>query len=125
MALRTEASLAALTAIATQVPDAVVGAGTVRQTTQLAAVRRAGARFAVSPGTTPSLVGAAQAADLPFLPGVQTVAEAMAMMEQGFEVLKFFPAAASGGRGLVGGRAACRRSSRTETVLARPGQRCS
>ena len=68
--LRTEAALAALAAIAAEVPDAVVGAGTVLQPRQFDDVTRAGARFAVSPGCTPTLVTAARAAGLPFLPGI-------------------------------------------------------
>ena len=95
--LRTEAALAALAAIAAEVPDAVVGAGTVLQPRQLDAVTRAGARFAVSPGCTPTLVTAARAAGLPFLPGIQTVSEAMVLAEQGFELMKFFPADSAGG----------------------------
>jgi 2-dehydro-3-deoxyphosphogluconate aldolase/(4S)-4-hydroxy-2-oxoglutarate aldolase len=95
--LRTAAALAALSAIAAEVPDAVVGAGTVLQPQQLDDVTRAGARFAVSPGCTPTLVTAARAAGLPFLPGIQTVSEAMVLAEQGFGLLKFFPADSAGG----------------------------
>ena len=95
--LRTAAALAALSAIAAEVPDAVVGAGTVLQPRQFADVTRAGARFAVSPGCTPTLVTAARAAGLPFLPGIQTVSEAMVLAEQGFGLLKFFPADSAGG----------------------------
>ena len=95
--LRTETALAALMAIAAEVPEAVVGAGTVLQPRQFDDVRRAGGRFAVSPGCTPTLVTAARAAGLPFLPGIQTVSEAMMLAEQGFELLKFFPADAAGG----------------------------
>ena len=95
--LRTAAALAALSAIAAEVPDAVVGAGTVLQPRQLDDVTRAGARFAVSPGCTPTLVTAARAAGLPFLPGIQTVSEAMVLAEQGFGLLKFFPADSAGG----------------------------
>jgi 2-dehydro-3-deoxyphosphogluconate aldolase/(4S)-4-hydroxy-2-oxoglutarate aldolase len=97
--LRTEAALEALKAIAAEVPDAVVGAGTVLEPAQFEPVSRAGARFAVSPGCTPTLVTAAQAAGLPFLPGIQTVSEAMVLAEQGFRVLKFFPADTAGGLG--------------------------
>jgi 2-dehydro-3-deoxyphosphogluconate aldolase/(4S)-4-hydroxy-2-oxoglutarate aldolase len=93
--LRTEAALPALAAIAAEVPDAVVGAGTVLQPRQFEDVRRAGARFAVSPGCTPALVTAARAAGLPFLPGIQTVSEAMILAEQGFGLMKFFPADAA------------------------------
>ena len=95
--LRTEAALAALAAIAAEVPDAVVGAGTVLQPRQFDDVTRAGARFAVSPGSTPALVTAARAAGLPFLPGIQTVSEAMVLAEQGFGLMKFFPADVAGG----------------------------
>jgi 2-dehydro-3-deoxyphosphogluconate aldolase/(4S)-4-hydroxy-2-oxoglutarate aldolase len=95
--LRTEAALAALAAIAAEVPDVVVGAGTVLQPRQFDDVTRAGARFAVSPGCTPALVTAARAAGLPFLPGIQTVSEAMVLAEQGFGLMKFFPADVAGG----------------------------
>jgi 2-dehydro-3-deoxyphosphogluconate aldolase / (4S)-4-hydroxy-2-oxoglutarate aldolase len=95
--LRTKAALPALAAIAAEVPDAVVGAGTVLQPRQVDDVTRAGARFAVSPGCTPMLVTAAQAAGLPFLPGIQTVSEAMVLAEQGFGLMKFFPADSAGG----------------------------
>ena len=95
--LRTKAALAALAAIAAEVPDAVVGAGTVLQPRQIDDVTRAGARFAVSPGCTPTLVTAARAAGLPFLPGIQTVSEAMVLAEQGFGLMKFFPADIAGG----------------------------
>jgi 2-dehydro-3-deoxyphosphogluconate aldolase/(4S)-4-hydroxy-2-oxoglutarate aldolase len=95
--LRTAAALDALKAIAAEVPGAVVGAGTVLEAAQVAQIQRAGARFAVSPGCTPALVAATRAAGLPFLPGVQTVSEAMALAEQGFGTLKFFPADAAGG----------------------------
>lgn len=86
-----------ISAIAAEVPEAVVGAGTVLQPRQFDDVRRAGARFAVSPGCTPTLATAARAAGLPFLPGIQTVSEAMVLAEQGFGLLKFFPADTAGG----------------------------
>jgi 2-dehydro-3-deoxyphosphogluconate aldolase/(4S)-4-hydroxy-2-oxoglutarate aldolase len=95
--LRTATAMAALEAIAREVPDAVVGAGTVLEAAQVEQIQRLGARFAVSPGCTASLVKATRAAALPFLPGVQTVSEAMALAEQGYRVLKFFPADAAGG----------------------------
>ena len=95
--LRTGVALEALRAIAGEVPDAVVGAGTVLNGRQLEQARQAGARFAVSPGCTPGLATAAFASGLPFLPGVQTVSEAMALAERGFTVLKFFPADTAGG----------------------------
>jgi 2-dehydro-3-deoxyphosphogluconate aldolase / (4S)-4-hydroxy-2-oxoglutarate aldolase len=95
--LRTRSAMEALGAIAKEVPDAVVGAGTVLEAAQVEQIQRLGAKFAVSPGCTPRLVAATKAADLPFLPGVQTVSEAMVMAEQGYRVLKFFPATAAGG----------------------------
>jgi len=97
--LRTAAALEALRRIAAEVPEAIVGAGTVLNAGQLAAAKQAGARFAVSPGCTPALVRAARESGCAYLPGVQTVSEAMALCEQGFRLLKFFPADASGGVG--------------------------
>jgi 2-dehydro-3-deoxyphosphogluconate aldolase/(4S)-4-hydroxy-2-oxoglutarate aldolase len=95
--LRTATALEALKAIAAEVPGVIVGAGTVLKPRQFDQIREAGARFAVSPGCTPALVTAARAAGLPFLPGIQTVSEAMVLAEQGFGLMKFFPADASGG----------------------------
>jgi 2-dehydro-3-deoxyphosphogluconate aldolase/(4S)-4-hydroxy-2-oxoglutarate aldolase len=97
--LRTEAAIDALQAIADEVPGAVVGAGTVLNPGQLDRARRAGARFAVSPGCTATLATAARSSGMPFLPGVQTVSEAMALADLGFDLLKFFPADAAGGIG--------------------------
>jgi 2-dehydro-3-deoxyphosphogluconate aldolase/(4S)-4-hydroxy-2-oxoglutarate aldolase len=97
--LRTGVALEALRAIASEVPDAVVGAGTVLNAHQLNDAERAGARFVVSPGCTPGLATAAAASGLPFLPGVQTVSEAMALAERGLTLLKFFPADIAGGLG--------------------------
>lgn len=95
--LRTAVALEAIRAVADQVPEAVVGAGTVLDPAQLEQVQRAGCRFAVSPGCTNALAKAARSSGMPFLPGVQTVSEAMALRELGFEILKFFPADAAGG----------------------------
>jgi len=95
--LRTAAALAALEAIVKEVPEAIVGAGTVLQAAQIAQIQGLGAKFAVSPGCTAALVAATRAAGLPFLPGVQTVSEAMTAAEQGYRVLKFFPADSAGG----------------------------
>jgi len=97
--LRTEAALQALELIAREVPDAVVGAGTVLNARQVEQVQRAGARFGVSPGCTDELAAAVSAARLPFLPGVQTVSEAMRLADRGFSLLKFFPADTAGGVG--------------------------
>ena len=97
--LRTGVALEALRAISSEVPDAVVGAGTVLNAHQLNDAGKAGARFVVSPGCTPGLATAAAASGLPFLPGVQTVSEAMALAERGLTLLKFFPADTAGGLG--------------------------
>jgi 2-dehydro-3-deoxyphosphogluconate aldolase/(4S)-4-hydroxy-2-oxoglutarate aldolase len=95
--LRTRAAIDALKAIAADVPDAVVGAGTVLNEAQLDQARRAGARFGVSPGCTPALALAIEKSGMPFLPGVQTVSDALALAERGFRFLKFFPADTVGG----------------------------
>jgi 2-dehydro-3-deoxyphosphogluconate aldolase/(4S)-4-hydroxy-2-oxoglutarate aldolase len=95
--LRTGVALEALAAIAREIPGAVVGAGTVLDEPQLRQAIAAGARFGVSPGCTTALAATAKASGLPFLPGVQTVSEALARREQGFRLLKFFPADAAGG----------------------------
>jgi len=95
--LRTPTALEALEAIADQVPEAIAGVGTVLTVQQFEQAQRAGARFAVSPGCTPALAAAAGSAGLPYLPGIQTVSEAMALAEQGFNLLKLFPADAAGG----------------------------
>ena len=95
--LRTGIALEAVRAIAGEVPDAVVGAGTVLNDRQLDQARQAGARFVVSPGCTSALAMAAASSGVPFLPGVQTVSEAMTLAERGFGLLKYFPAEASGG----------------------------
>jgi len=95
--LRTRTAMAALEVIAKEVPDAVVGAGTVLEAAQVEQIQTLGAKFAVSPGCTPGLVKATRAAGLPFLPGVQTVSEAMVLAEQGYRILKFFPAEPAGG----------------------------
>jgi 2-dehydro-3-deoxyphosphogluconate aldolase/(4S)-4-hydroxy-2-oxoglutarate aldolase len=96
---RTRVALEALAAIAREVPEAIVGAGTVLDEQQVRQALGAGARFGVSPGCTPALAQTVRAAGLPFLPGVQTVSEALAAREQGFSLLKFFPADAAGSTG--------------------------
>ena len=99
--LRTPQALACMEAIAKEVPGAVVGAGTVTTPEQLAAVERAGARFAVSPGLTPRLTAAARESSFPLLPGVMTTSEAMSAAEAGFTRLKLFPAQQAGGVGML------------------------
>ncbi|QYC42573.1 KHG/KDPG aldolase [Nonomuraea coxensis DSM 45129] len=95
--LRTPVAREAIARIAAEVPQAVVGAGTVRTAEDVTASAAAGARFLVSPGTTPSLVEALEASGLPYLPGAATVSEVMALAERGIRELKFFPAEAAGG----------------------------
>ncbi len=97
--LRTEAALEAMSLIASEVQGATMGAGTVLNTGQLKQATQAGAQFVVSPGCTPALAEAVKASGMPFLPGIQTVSEALALMEQGFRLLKFFPADTCGGMG--------------------------
>ncbi|CAM3863601.1 bifunctional 4-hydroxy-2-oxoglutarate aldolase/2-dehydro-3-deoxy-phosphogluconate aldolase [Nocardiopsis rhodophaea] len=96
--LRTEAGLPAIERIAAEVPDAVVGAGTVTTPEQAQAAATAGSAFLVSPGCTDRLQGALHDTGLPYLPGVATASEAMALLERGVSALKFFPAEAAGGR---------------------------
>ena len=95
--LRTTQALACIEAIAKEVPEAVVGAGTVRSTADVQAATMAGARFAVSPGYTHALGQACRDAGLALLPGVATGSEIMQAQEDGFTALKFFPAMQAGG----------------------------
>ena len=95
--LRTPQGLACIEAIAKQLPEAIVGAGTVRNAADAAAAARAGARFAVSPGYTSKLGQACRDLNLPLLPGVATSSEIMMAQEDGFTELKFFLAVQSGG----------------------------
>ena len=94
--LRTDAALDAIRAMSS-VKGAVVGAGTLLNAQQVAAAKEAGAQFGVSPGTTPGLLHALEAHDLPTLPGASTVTEAMTLLDRGYALQKFFPAEASGG----------------------------
>ncbi|MFC4763086.1 bifunctional 4-hydroxy-2-oxoglutarate aldolase/2-dehydro-3-deoxy-phosphogluconate aldolase [Dyella koreensis] len=100
--LRTPAALEAIRAIAAEVEGAVVGVGTVLTAKDLQAAQQAGARFAVSPGTSPRLLDAADDSSLPLLPGVATASEAMSLLERGYRHLKFFPAVPAGGYKLLG-----------------------
>ncbi|MFJ5309007.1 bifunctional 4-hydroxy-2-oxoglutarate aldolase/2-dehydro-3-deoxy-phosphogluconate aldolase [Streptomyces sp. NPDC088350] len=95
--LRTPVALEALRAIAGEVPGAVVGAGTVLTPGQVKECVGAGARFLVSPGWTELLLEAMQGAGVPFLPGVSTASEVVALLERGVREMKFFPAQAAGG----------------------------
>ena len=95
--LRTPVALAAIRAIADEVEGAVVGSGTVLTPADLEASERAGAKFAVSPGSTTALLAAADASELPWLPAAATASEAMALFERGYRFQKFFPAVPAGG----------------------------
>jgi 2-dehydro-3-deoxyphosphogluconate aldolase / (4S)-4-hydroxy-2-oxoglutarate aldolase len=97
IALRTPEAIAAIEAVASSVDDAVVGVGTVMEPGQLADALEAGARFAVSPGSSDALLTAAAAGPAPFVPGVATVTELMRVVALGLRQVKFFPAEASGG----------------------------
>ncbi|MBX6323966.1 MAG: bifunctional 4-hydroxy-2-oxoglutarate aldolase/2-dehydro-3-deoxy-phosphogluconate aldolase, partial [Rhodospirillaceae bacterium] len=99
--LRTPAALEAARAIMAEVPQAVVGLGTLTEPGDLERAAAVGARFAVSPGATPALLAAGAAAALPFMPGVATVSEAMQARAAGFTLLKLFPAEAAGGAALL------------------------
>ncbi|WP_134665888.1 MULTISPECIES: bifunctional 4-hydroxy-2-oxoglutarate aldolase/2-dehydro-3-deoxy-phosphogluconate aldolase [unclassified Amycolatopsis] len=97
LTLRTPVALTAIERVAAEVPDIVVGAGTVTSPEQARQAADAGAKFLVTPGCTDSVLDAAFATGLPFLPGAATVSEAMRLAERGLSALKFFPAEASGG----------------------------
>jgi len=97
LTLRTPAALEAIQRIADEVPDILVGAGTIVDTAQAAQAAASGAQFLVSPGCTPSLREAMRDSGLPHLPGVSTVSEVLELLEHGYTELKFFPAEAAGG----------------------------
>ena len=99
--LRTPQALACIEAIARAVPEAVVGAGTVRSRADAQAAANAGARFAVSPGYTSAVGRACRDAGLALLPGVATGSEIMMAQEDGFTELKFFPAMQAGGPAML------------------------
>jgi len=133
--LRTAAGLPAIEAITRQLPEAVVGVGTVLNADDARRASEAGARFAVSPGYTPEVGSACKALDLPLLPGVATSSEVMAALADGFSFLKLFPAEAVGGMALLkswaspfGGVAFCPTGGITPAsapgYLALPNVRC-
>ncbi|MFD6425620.1 bifunctional 4-hydroxy-2-oxoglutarate aldolase/2-dehydro-3-deoxy-phosphogluconate aldolase [Streptomyces sp. NPDC060198] len=95
--LRTAAALDAIAAIAREVPTASVGAGTVISVANVAETVAAGAKFLVSPGWTDTLLAAMRASGVPFLPGVSSASEVVALLERGVTDMKFFPAEAAGG----------------------------
>ncbi len=95
--LRTPAALDALTRIHREVPEMLLGVGSVRRPEQFAQAQAAGAGFAVSPGVTPRLLQAAESCGLPYLPGAATATEVLQLLENGYRLQKFFPAEQLGG----------------------------
>jgi 2-dehydro-3-deoxyphosphogluconate aldolase/(4S)-4-hydroxy-2-oxoglutarate aldolase len=95
--LRTRAAANAARAIVAEVPDAIVGIGTVLTPADLALAEKIGAAFAISPGLSPDLLQAAAASELPFVPGIQTPSDLIACVTRGHELVKFFPAVPAGG----------------------------
>jgi 2-dehydro-3-deoxyphosphogluconate aldolase / (4S)-4-hydroxy-2-oxoglutarate aldolase len=95
--LRTPAAADAAAAIIRDVPDAIVGIGTVLTPKDLERAQALGARYALSPGATPDLLDAASRSEMPFIPGIATASELMAALAHGFQTVKFFPAVAAGG----------------------------
>ncbi|MBN9004318.1 MAG: bifunctional 4-hydroxy-2-oxoglutarate aldolase/2-dehydro-3-deoxy-phosphogluconate aldolase [Rhizobiales bacterium] len=95
--LRTPVAADAAKAIMAEVPDAIVGIGTILNPDDLARAEKLGARFGISPGATPDLLRAAADGALPFAPGIATASELMAALAHGFDFAKFFPAEQAGG----------------------------
>jgi 2-dehydro-3-deoxyphosphogluconate aldolase/(4S)-4-hydroxy-2-oxoglutarate aldolase len=95
--LRTAIGAQAAAAVRAEVPDAMVGLGTVLVARDLAICKELDLHFAFSPGASPALLDAAEKMGIDFVPGIQTASEIMACLERGFDVLKFFPAVPAGG----------------------------
>jgi len=95
--LRSDCALKAIELIATKVPEAIVGAGTLRTEVDATNAKIAGSQFAVSPGYTSQMGAICKDIDLPLLPGVSTGSEVMSANNDGFDFLKLFPAVAVGG----------------------------
>jgi 2-dehydro-3-deoxyphosphogluconate aldolase/(4S)-4-hydroxy-2-oxoglutarate aldolase len=95
--LRTPVAIEAAKAMIAEVPDAIVGIGTILNPDDLKRAEALGAKFGISPGATPELLKAAAASDLPFAPGIATASELMQALAHGFDLVKFFPAEQSGG----------------------------
>lgn len=95
--LRTDEALDGIAAIAKNVPEMIVGVGSVRTHEQMLAAKRVGAKFAVSPGATSGLLDAAHDLELPFIPGACTPSEMIWLWEHGYTLQKFFPAELAGG----------------------------
>ncbi|STP12388.1 7 KHG/KDPG aldolase [Helicobacter mustelae] len=99
--LRTKEALEAIKILSKEVPEATVGAGTVLNAKMLEEVKHAGAKFAISPGLTPTFAKEAKNINLTLIPGVSTASELMLALEFGYKDLKFFPAEAAGGVGML------------------------
>jgi 2-dehydro-3-deoxyphosphogluconate aldolase/(4S)-4-hydroxy-2-oxoglutarate aldolase len=99
--LRTKVAAAAARAIVAEVPEAIVGIGTVLTPADLALAAEVGAAFAISPGMSRDLLQAAAAGNLPFVPGIQTASDLLACVTHGFELVKFFPAVPAGGLAMI------------------------
>jgi 2-dehydro-3-deoxyphosphogluconate aldolase / (4S)-4-hydroxy-2-oxoglutarate aldolase len=95
--LRTPVAIEAARAIMAEVPEAIVGIGTILHPDDLARAKMLGASFGISPGATPDLLKAAATSELPFAPGIATASELMQALAHGFNLVKFFPAEQSGG----------------------------
>ena len=97
IALRTPVALSAIEAVRRQVPDMLVGAGTVRRAEQFSLLNESGAQFAVSPGSTDQLLAEAANWDMPFLPGASSISELMNLCDHNYCIMKLFPLRAIGG----------------------------
>jgi 2-dehydro-3-deoxyphosphogluconate aldolase/(4S)-4-hydroxy-2-oxoglutarate aldolase len=95
--LRTPVAVEAAKAMISEVPEAIVGIGTILSPADLARVEKLGAKFGISPGGTPDLLKAAADSALPFAPGIATASELMMALAHGFDLAKFFPAEQAGG----------------------------
>src|SRR5471032_3334154 len=95
--LRTPVAIEAAKAVMSEVPDAIIGIGTILTADDLARAEALGVVFGISPGATPDLLKAAELSDLPFAPGITTASELMQARAHGFNLVKFFPAEQSGG----------------------------
>ncbi|MAF16312.1 MAG: keto-deoxy-phosphogluconate aldolase [Marinomonas sp.] len=95
--LRTEAALEAITALRKEVPEAIVGAGTVCSREQYIQAVEAGSQFIISPGLTPDLLKVGKEYDIPYLPAVATISDILLGLEYGYDHFKFFPAEVNGG----------------------------
>ncbi len=99
--LRTASELQSIEKMAATYPDACIGAGSVREAGQFAQIKDAGAQFAVSPGSSETLIDAAGTLEMPFVPGAVTASETIRLQERGYTLIKFFPAELAGGTSML------------------------